>query len=92
MNTVLEWMEKLLRSDETQGAVKRAATAAAMVVVPIANQKLHLDLSDTTVVGIISGLGLYMVQSVANTIHARSVAAKAPVTDVATAIAVLKGP
>lgn len=58
------------------GTFRRLCAAAASVLVPIANSKLNLGLSETTVAEMLGGLALYIGQSLANEMHARHVEAK----------------
>ncbi len=60
---------------------RRIIAALVAVALPVVNQKLGLNIPNEQVIAAISFLALYLGQSVANSIHARSVAAAVSAAD-----------
>lgn len=71
------------------GGAKRLGAWVATMAVPVVNQKLGLNLSDGIVAALIGSGVVYIGQSTANAMHARSEAGK--VKSVNDAMAVLGG-
>jgi len=85
-------MLEFLKSD----TFRRILAALVGLLLPVLNKKLGLDIPPEQVVSAMALMALYIAQSVANTMHARSVeagaAASADVSTKAVAIAELTKP